>query len=196
MFKRGCSVTSALLAYDTSGNALTILSPGSSAPGQCGTAVKSFEALSPGSVTGTFRLHVSPSVRDFRVEATGGARGGEPFTGTMMAEVRGYDPATGIVYIHPATTLVAACMRKHSDWSLQVAEAAVRRFLDVPDTVDIGAGLRGENNPYFHHATFLAEAAANGGLDQFVATLTDEMDASSDATHTFVASASGGGSCS
>ncbi|MCL5807012.1 MAG: hypothetical protein M1418_00370 [Deltaproteobacteria bacterium] len=143
------------------------------------------------SVTGTFTVRVPWSLADFRVEATGGTSGGTPFQGTMMAEVRGHVPGDTIVYLHPATTLVSAYLRRHPDRSLPEAEAVVTRFLQIPASCEIGAGLRGKSNPYFDHTAFLSAAAAAGGFDSFVSALVTEMDASPTATHPFLASASG-----
>ena len=142
-------------------------------------------------VTGTFTVRVPQSFTSFRVEAAGGTSGGTPFGGTMMAEVRNYVPGVDIVYLHSVTTLVAAFMRRHPERSLQEAQTAVKRFLQVPDSVDIAAGLRSNNNTYFDHTIFLTQAAASGGFDQFVTTLVSEMDASPDATHPFLATSSG-----
>ncbi len=144
------------------------------------------------SVTGTFVFRIPQTLTDFRVEATGGISGGAPFRGTMKAEVRGAAPGGKVVYLHPATTLVAAYLRRHADVSLPQAETAVRRFLRIPDSVDIASGLRGGNNPYFDHATFLdAAAAAGGSFDGFVTSLVNEMDAGADAAHTFLVAPAG-----
>ena len=142
------------------------------------------------SITGTFTVRVPPSITDFRVEATGGTSGGVPFEGTTMVEVRGHVPGDTIVYLHSATTLVSAYLRKHPERSLPEAEAVVKRFLQIPASCDIGAGLRGNKNPYFSHTAFLNAAAAAGGFDSFVSALVIEMDASPTATHPFVSSTS------
>jgi hypothetical protein len=155
--------------YDSTGRPLTILAPDSA---------KTY-------TTGTFNITVAPAATDFRIEAIGGTRGGAPFTGTLMAEVRGYNPKAQIVYLHPATTLVAAYLRKHPEKSFAEAEMAVKRFLQVPDFYNVAADLRGVN-PYFDRDTFLNEAAANGGFDSFVAALMTEMDTGADVTHAFV----------
>ncbi len=168
--------------YDASGN----MTPSSS------NAVTGAVAVSvPQSVTGTFTVRVPQSVTAFRVEATGGTSGGAPFVGTMMAEVRNYVPGVNMVYLHPATTLVAALMRRRPDLSWQEAQSAVKRFLQIPDAIDIPAGLRSSNNPYFDHTIFLNQAAANGGFDQFVAALVQEIEANPNATHPFLTSPSG-----
>lgn len=189
----GNTESATIRVFDANGNPLTILASDAAATAQAGVSAKSTARVSLQWVngTGTFAIRVSPFVTDFRVEATGGTSGGYPFEGTQVAEVRGYEPGTTIVYIHPGTTLVAACLRKHPDWSLPQAETAVRRFLQVPDSLDIAAGLRSSSNPYFDHITFLGQAEANGGLDRFVTGLVDEMDGNGNATRPFVTSTSG-----
>ncbi|HSH88726.1 MAG TPA: hypothetical protein VK996_02015 [Ramlibacter sp.] len=110
----------------------------------------------------------------FKVIVTGGTMSGQPFTGTLKAEMENYTTVEHDVSINvtPVTTLVAAYHERYPGLSLNEAMAHVKVLLGMPETMDIDADDQ-STIEYFDSASFYAAAAAGGGVDAFVQTLLD-----------------------
>jgi len=136
---------------------------------------------------GAFMLTVNELPYEFRVVSSGGTEEGTSVDYKLMAHFVGFNPAKDRIYVNLATTLVCVYLNRNTDNTLAEATTAVKTFLDIPDEVDIGEGLH-NNNKYFSPSKFMAQAAANGGVDAFMEILVDEMSQGPAAKHPFVAS--------
>ena len=84
----------------------------------------------------------------------------------LSADVRNYNPVRDVVYVNPVTTMVTGLLLRRPDFSLQQAQARVRRILAMPANASLGAALR--ETPRFHSAhfwkpDFLIQANEHGG---------------------------------
>jgi hypothetical protein len=70
----------------------------------------------------------------------------------LSADVRNYNPVKDVVYVNPVTTMVMGVLLRRPEFSLQQAEARVRRFLAMPANASLGAALR--ETQRFHSAYF------------------------------------------
>lgn len=113
---------------------------------------------------------------DFRIVAEGGSQYGESFTGKLSADIRQYDSEATIIYINPVTTLVSAYMDKHSEGNLENAIVSVKKFLEIPEYLDLPSGTN-LSSEHFNNIQFLREASENGGLDTFINKLMEELEA-------------------
>lgn len=121
---------------------------------------------------------------NYRITSKGGTLAdGTPLNGTMAAEVRNY--SGGLVYLTPLTTLASRYLAAHPELDLPKAEAAVRRFLDLPENRDLGAGSSA-STPEFSYSKFIA-AMGDAGMDRFIDSLVAKMDATPATTVSFAA---------
>ena len=119
---------------------------------------------------------------DFRIVAEGGTLNGDAFDAVLSADIRGYQADSDTIYINPATTIVSAYLDKNTSADYAEASLAVKRFLEIPETVDLPSGTQ-LTSETFNLAQFLQEAGDNGGIDSFIQTLLTEMEAGQ--THPF-----------
>lgn len=119
---------------------------------------------------------------DFRIVAEGGTMNGVTFDAVLSADIRGYQSDTDTIYVNPATTIVSAYLDKNTDADYAGAALAVKRFLEIPEAVDLPSGTQ-LSSETFNIGQFLQEAGDNGGIDSFVQTLLTEMEAGE--THPF-----------
>lgn len=120
----------------------------------------------------------------YRVTVAGGTVGDAVFTGKLVADVDGYGPTSGLIQVNPVTTLLAAYRDRHPDVPPAKAQAAVRRFLALPDGIDVNGDLQGDT-AQFSAAEFDRQAQAAGGIQPFVKQLVAQMDAKPARTHAF-----------
>ncbi|MHB8909531.1 MAG: hypothetical protein ACYDAA_11705 [Syntrophales bacterium] len=133
---------------------------------------------------GSFMIAVKGLPPDFRVAAKAGNREGAAFPSELRADVRKFDPETGIIYLNVVTTMVSAYLDGHPDKTLDEATLIVKEFLKIPAGVDIGSGLNGSGQ-YFSHRLFIEEAAPHGGVSQYIDQLVAQMGGGTGATHPF-----------
>jgi hypothetical protein len=132
-----------------------------------------------------------------RISVSGGTTNGDPFPGTLTADVVLTDPAHQIVVVNPVTTLVSRVLNERPDLELvgasgpelklDGAEALVRRFLKLPPNYSLGLALRqssGYASPFFSPVAFMTEARDAGGLGAFEHLLLQEL-GSPQATRSF-----------
>ena len=119
---------------------------------------------------------------EFRIIAEGGTLNGEAFAARLSGDVRDFNADTDTIYINITTTMVSAYLDKHPETGLVEAEDAVRKFLQIPESVDLASGTQLSSN-YFNNEQFLNEAAEHGGMNPFIEILLKEMD--SGAVHPF-----------
>ncbi|GAB3404470.1 hypothetical protein GCM10027318_14240 [Massilia agilis] len=111
---------------------------------------------------------------NYRIKSQGGTLSdGTVLAGTMAAEVRNY--SGGVIYLTPLTTLASRYLAAHPQLDLPAAEAAVRRFLELPENRDLGAGSS-KSTPEFDYSKFYA-AMGSTGMDGFIDSLVAKMDA-------------------
>jgi hypothetical protein len=126
--------------------------------------------------TGYFYTNAAETPRDFRLVATGGTVKGVPFVGELRAEVRGHQRHAGNVAINPVTTIVSVYMAAHPERTLAEATDAVKAFLAIPASYDVGLDLLAR--PWaFDAAAYLAQVDAKGGHLAFAKALVAELDA-------------------
>lgn len=85
-------------------------------------------------------------------------------------------PLTHAAYVNAVTNLVALYLETHRDVPVAEAEARVKAFLRIPPGVDAAYGVEELPGSPFSHRVFLAEAAANGGVESFSRTLAGQVD--------------------
>jgi hypothetical protein len=137
---------------------------------------------------GSFIVAVDKLPADFRISASGGSQAGQELNVDLTADYRGFDPQAKMVYINAVTTLVSRYIDAKPDVSLEQATRTVKRFLEIPEKVDIGRGLH-VSNGYFSHQGFIEAAVQSGGVAALLDQLLTEMSASATATHPFPAEA-------
>jgi hypothetical protein len=82
------------------------------------------------------------------------------------------------VYVNPVTTMVTGVLLRRPEFSLQQAQARVRRFLAMPANASLGAALRETqrfHSAYFSESAFLIQANAHGGELYFEEDLVNQM---------------------
>lgn len=131
---------------------------------------------------GSFLITVYNLPSDFRILADNGRHEGQAFEANLSADFRNCDPQNDIIYINVVTTMVSTYLDQHPEKTLNKATAAVKKFLEIPDEVDIGSGLHGSGE-YFDYGKFLEEAANHGGVNNYIEQLVKEIDGN--ATHPF-----------
>src|ERR1700756_5866292 len=114
-----------------------------------------FEKANATNVRGIYPVKLNPVPKDFRVvvawDPNGQANPSNLFNlgeVVLSADVRNYNPIRDIVYVNPVTTMVTGVLLHRPDFSLQRAQARVRRFLAMPANASLGAALR--ETPQFH----------------------------------------------
>jgi hypothetical protein len=115
----------------------------------------------------------------------------------LSADVRNYDPVSDVVYANPVTTMVTGVLLRHPEFSLEQAQARVRRFLDMPANASLGAALRETqrfHSAYFSESAFLKQANEHGGMLYFMADLLNQMLDNPRAAHPFFSTALKSGS--
>lgn len=100
----------------------------------------------------------------------------------LSALLESFDRNGKEIVLNIPTTLVGRFQQRHPELSLAECQSRVQQFLGIPkeralQTLDESAG-----SP-FAHELFFSEAAANGGVEAFLTSLLDEMEANG--THTF-----------
>lgn len=121
---------------------------------------------------GAFIVGIKGLPSDFRVVVSGGDLSGEAFPAKLAADSRNFKANTGIA-INLVTTMVSAYLDKNPGKTLEEATTAVRNYLGIPQSVDIGSL---QLDPYFGSNAFLAEADTNGGVSNYVSLLVAEVD--------------------
>ena len=105
----------------------------------------------------------------FRVKATGGTLNGQPFQGSLLADVEDY--TTGdlrpSVTLTPVSTLVSAYRQRYPALSLGEAMGQVKTRLGLPENADIDSVDQALSD-YFDNGVFYAAAAQSGGVDALV----------------------------
>lgn len=132
---------------------------------------------------GDIRLESVDSLpSDFKVVVQGGSVAGTEFSGKLMADVRDYHPGTDTIYVNVVTTMVSVYLDQHPAATMQEAEEAIKKFLEIPllENLPTGMHLTGE---YFSYELFLSEATNNGGINAYINQLIGELD--SGKTHSF-----------
>ncbi len=102
----------------------------------------------------------------------------------LLADVENFNPHVDEIHINIVTTIAGRYLDRYEDKKLHEAEESVRYFLEIPEYIDIGSGLSG-NEEYFSHRTFLIEASQNGGIETFIDQLVGEMGEPGETTHPF-----------
>jgi hypothetical protein len=123
--------------------------------------------------TGAFSRRLRGLPRTLTLSASGGRTDSGKLEGSLAA----YVPAGGslrVVYVNPATTLLAAYIARHPRVGFGRAQAIVKRFLGIPPWHDLGADLI-DSSRYFDGATFAAQARRRGGLQPFVQDLVRDL---------------------
>jgi len=139
---------------------------------------------------GSFLTTVKNLPPDFKVVASGGSFQGEMFPAVLSADYRNFQPQSDIIYVNAVTTMVSTYLERNPGIPLSQATLAVKNFLEIPQGVEIGPQLRGRET-YFSHQIFIAEAAAGGGVSEYVDQLITEMEGK--VTHPFIGHALPGG---
>jgi|GEM_PF-1511897 len=126
---------------------------------------------------GSFSL-TCPLPESFKVVTSGGWKGGEPFDHEITRYVDKFDEAASYK-VNAITTLAAAYLDRHPGMSDKETRDAVKQFLSLPESVDLGGVIYSSEwyCYYFSHYLFMKEAKANRGMAAFVDQLVDEMGA-------------------
>jgi hypothetical protein len=126
---------------------------------------------------GSFSL-TCPLPESFKIVVTGGLRGDDPFEHEISRYIEKFDE-TALYKVNAVTTLVSAYRNGHIDVSLEEAEAVVKRFLSLPESVGLDDVIYSSEwyCYYFSHYLFMKEAKASQGMSSFVNQLVAEMDA-------------------
>lgn len=119
---------------------------------------------------------------DFRIVAEGGTQNDKELDAKLSADVRGYDEQKHTIYINITTTLISAYLDKNTKISFADATLAVKKFLEIPESIDLPSGTQ-LSSEYFNNAQFLKEAEKNGGINLFIEKLLTEMEG--EGTHPF-----------
>lgn len=127
-------------------------------------------------VNGDFTLFAA-FPRSFRVVAIFGVPGRETAaavaSGTLAGEFRNFQGK--YIGINFVTNLVSLYMEENPEVSLEDAEARVRRYLAIPEGVDLGTGLDADKG-YFSRTVFAQRASANGGVEAYTRSLVPKVD--------------------
>ena len=113
--------------------------------------------------------------KDFRVEIVGGTRGGAASDLTLKTDVRNFNPIVDRLYVNAATTLVAAKLDLTPSASLAETQAAVARFLKLPEGFSLGVGLDNPKLKTFDHGTFMTVAGGKGGFSALIASMAPQI---------------------
>lgn len=132
---------------------------------------------------------------DFRIVVSGGTVNGSPLGASIVADVAVQsnvtaDPTAASIHlsdVNVATSLAAAYHDTDPRMTASFAHKAVKDYLAIPQTVELGQNLRG-NQQWFDHATFMAKAANNGGLAPNAAVLVAELKSGTQQTRSFTPS--------
>jgi hypothetical protein len=131
--------------------------------------------LTPQTVnSGIFVTSAEELPSDFRIVATNGKQDGAPFDGTLSADVRGYHSMIPI-HINLVTTLVADYRNAHPSSSQAQSELVVKRFLGIPQSVEVGREIDTADE-FFDSHVYLRTAAKHGGVDAYNVALVKKMD--------------------
>jgi hypothetical protein len=130
---------------------------------------------------------LSRLVEGFRIEVTGGTFMGEPFDGRLIADVQQFAPGDW-VEVNDVTTILAAYLEKHPVSVYADAEAALGRYLELPDyiTLDWVIETMDYYPVFFSGDNFVKEMEKQLGsvkFDEYIAWVLDEMDQGK--THSF-----------
>ncbi len=158
-----------------------------------------FEQANATNARGIYPVKLTNMPKDFRVVVTWDPNGQEnvsnlPTLGLVVlsADVRNYNPVKDVVYVNPVTTMVTGVLLRHPEFSLEQAQARVRRFLGMPADASLGAALRETQSfqsAYFSESAFLQQANEHGGLVYFMGDLVNQMLANQGAVHRFPSTA-------
>ena len=142
-------------------------------------------ALVQSGPSGAFLVAVTDVPNAFRVVAEI-ARCSDDLVAELKAEVRNFDPTRDIIHINPVTTLLVAYIERFPGIDYEEAQARVKRFLNIPDAVDLGNALDVAES-HFSMMQFLAEMEMQGGVEPLLERLLKEMETAPQATHPFYA---------
>jgi len=126
---------------------------------------------------GSFSL-TCPLPESFKIVISGGLKGDEPFEHEISRYIENFDETTSYK-VNAVTNLVSAYRDDHVDVSPGEAETAVKKFLSLPESVNLDEVIYSSEwyCYYFSHYLFMKEAKLNHGMSSFVNQLVDEMDA-------------------
>ena len=131
---------------------------------------------------GTFLLKV-PTERlqeDFLIEVSGGTvgQGGSVMNSSLQALIHEYNASTYSYYVvGPVSTLIARYSKAHPEMAYEDAVNKVMHFLDISGVINPDTDLLSPQETVFDDKQFLADAATEGGLDNFISTLIADIDA-------------------
>lgn len=124
---------------------------------------------------GSFEVRLADLPSDFRIVASGGKKANQDFPATLSADYRAFNAKEDVARINLVTTMVSAYLDKHPGTTLVDATSAIKKYLAIPDFVDIGSGVDADAaGVYFSSARFLEQAAKNGGVNQYISQLVTE----------------------
>ena len=144
------------------------------------------EAANATDAKGYFSLPFSDAwPRDFRVEISGGTRGGNASTLVLKADMRNFNPLVDRVYLNAATTLVAAKLDMTPSASLAETQLAVANYLMLPESVSLGIDLDNPQFNAFHHGKFMTQADSEGGFTPMIMSMVWDMTGATTTSHDF-----------
>ncbi|MNX17446.1 hypothetical protein D3C86_473270 [compost metagenome] len=144
------------------------------------------EAANATDANGYFSIPFSDAwPRDFRVEISGGTRGGNASPLVLKADVRSFSPLVDRVYLNAATTLVAAKLDMTPSASLAETQLAVASYLKLPESVSLGVDLDNPQLNAFHHGKFMTQAESEGGFTVMIMTMAWDMAGGTTTPHDF-----------
>ena len=125
--------------------------------------------------SGTFCLYFETIPSNFRVEITGGAYNGIPFTVHMYAEIRNLDPKLHSIIVSPFSTLVSKYIQNKSGTKYPEAVKLVKSFLMIEEYVRM-IDYYEFHEDSFSPGVFETRMNENGGFDLFIECLLRDME--------------------
>jgi len=125
---------------------------------------------------GSFAI-TCPLPESFKIVVTGGSLGGELFSHEVVRIIPHFYEWDKYK-VNAITTLMARYQDRHPEMSYSEVTEAVKKFLSIPDDVDISDVIYSSEwfSYHFSHYLFMKEAEANGGITYLIDRLLDEMD--------------------
>ena len=102
----------------------------------------------------------------FTVKVSGGSADGRRVRGVLRTDVEDFQSGT-IVYVNPATSLVAELRDRDPDSSVRAATRRAKRILGIPRWHDLGSDLQ-RSDRWFGGDAFLKQARRVGGIGRLV----------------------------
>lgn len=131
--------------------------------------------------SGGFTIDTITPPENYTIIVKGGMSNGTPMDGVLRSDIGPGIKIISRVGVNPATTLVSLTRKRNAMLSLSEATEKVRRFLDIPQGIDLGWDFK---QSQFSGKKFLEEAKSLGGQDAFFSILMSQMD--SGQTHSFL----------